>query len=76
MMTKTELEKLRARLPRGYYSKLMKKTHLSKTTIYYALNGIRENDQVLEAAARLIQEREQIKSEILDIIHLPNSSNQ
>ena len=75
MITKPELAELRAKLPRGYYSKLQEKTNLSKTTIYYALSGIRVNDKVIEAAARLIQERELKKSEIRDIIQPPKPSS-
>ena len=73
MITKAELAELRAMLPRGFYSKLKERTQLSQTTIYYALNGIRENDTVIEAAAILIKERQQLKTEIRDILQPPIS---
>lgn len=73
MITKAELAELRALLPRGSYSKLKEMTQLSSTTIYYALNGHRENDAVIEAAASLVRERQQKTSEIRDILQTPTS---
>lgn len=68
MISKDELAELRAKLPRGSISKLCERTNLGRTTVYYALNGIRENDIVLEAAAHLIKEREAKKSEIRNLL--------
>lgn len=73
MITKSELAELRAMLPRGFYSKLKEMTQLSQTTIYYALNGIRQNDAVIEAAASLIRERQQKTSEIRDMLQPPTT---
>lgn len=67
-MTKKELNKLRLALPKGSRAILAEKMGLSEGYINLVLNGYRNNEMVIIAAAEIVSEHKQKMKEATDFI--------
>ena len=67
-MTKSDLRRLRNKLPRGYNNLIIERTDLSLATVSAVMNGHRKNQLVLDTAFNILQEeltKEQQQKELL-----------
>lgn len=59
-MTKSELRKLRKKLPKDYRSRIAEKTGLSSDYVYRVLIGERQNEKIIDAAIVLAEKHQAV----------------
>jgi len=68
-MNKTDLKKLRKRLPRSWAKLIAEKLNLSPIYVFKVLSGDRNNDTVILAAIDLAEESKEEKEKMRERIH-------
>lgn len=56
-MTISDLTRLRERIGSNYLQILQERTNWSRTAIYNTMNGVRSNQEIIDAAFEILEER-------------------
>lgn len=67
-MNKSELKKLRKKLPFNYLKRLAESTELSESSVWKVLHNIRNNKEVIQAALKLAEEHQKEQADIKEQI--------